>query len=108
MTALDHADFEWKGGGLASLLALQGDAAVLVSTVPSPPGSRIEGTLLEEPRDSVRIKVHVCRSVGDGTYRIEGRTLDLRREIKARLEEMARERSVRSGSTDGGGVVPRP
>ena len=107
MTAFGRSDVEWTRGGLARIVALRGDTVVMVSTAPSPPGSRLEGTLTDEPRERVRIKVHVCRSGDDGTFSIEGRALDLRRELRARLEAMASAGPVPSDSSDGGGgVVP--
>jgi len=91
---LDGASLEWaldwgSGGGLARFASVRAEAVVLVTTVPSPPGSRLVGTLLAEPRDAVRIKVHACRAQPDGTFRLEGRVLDLTREMRVRLEAMA-------------------
>jgi hypothetical protein len=107
VTHLPHAALEWSRGGLARFVSVRADAVVLFSSVPSPPGSRIDGTLLEEPRDTIRIKVHVCRRVEDGTFRLEGRALDLRRDLRARLEAMSEDAVLSSAPSGGGsGRVP--
>jgi hypothetical protein len=89
MTELPGAALEWDKGGVAAFVALSADAVSLVSTVPSPPGSRIVGKLLGPPRETVRIKVHGCRLQPDGTFRLEGRPLDLTRDLRARVEALA-------------------
>jgi len=79
----------WTRGGEARILTASAAAVSLVSSVPWPPGSRVSGTLVGEPRATVRIKVHVARALSGGTFRIEGRPLDLSRETRARLETLA-------------------
>jgi hypothetical protein len=86
---LASAHLEWDGGGFALFVSAGLNAVALVSTVPWPPGSRISGTLVAEPRASVRIKVHRSRAEADGTFRLDGRPLDLTRELRARIEAMA-------------------
>ena len=67
---------------------------VVRSTVPSPPGSRIEGTLEGEAlpflRATVRLKVHACKKQPEGDFVLEGRPLDLPRELRVRLESELR------------------
>jgi hypothetical protein len=84
--SLPGAHLAWESGGEARLVSLSGDAVALVSTVASPPGSRPVGALVGEPVASVRVKVHGCKALGDGTFRIEGRFLDVTREMRGRLE----------------------
>jgi hypothetical protein len=74
----------WSTGGEARIVAIGADSISLDSTVPSPPGSRIEGTLAQGAR--VRIKVHASKRQPDGRFAIEGRPLDLSRETRALLE----------------------
>jgi hypothetical protein len=62
------------------------DRVVLLSTVPSPPGSRVLGTLDGESRDPLRVKVHSCKKEDSGMFRIEGRTIDLSRATRSRIE----------------------
>jgi hypothetical protein len=87
----DRAHLTWEGGGLARFLSANEKAATLLSTVPTPPGSRISGALVALPSVVVRVKVHACRAESSGYFRIEGRPLDLTRDIRARIEALAAE-----------------
>ena len=72
MTARVHV--RWAGGGEARVVTIDAQAIVLRSTVPSPPGSRIEGTLVgteKEPPAKLRVKVHGQETAGGG-LRAEG------------------------------------
>lgn len=80
----------WDKSGEAEIVVLTMDKATVVSTVPSPPGSRIEGELSlstegggAPPR--LRMKVHGCKREADGRFRIEGRPLDLTRALLDRI-----------------------
>ncbi len=79
-----HVAFE--KGGEADVVALEGERVTLRSTVSAPPGSPLDGRLREGPHAGValRIKVHGCRREGD-LFRIEGRVIDLSRELRAVL-----------------------
>ncbi len=93
----------WAKGGDAWVLSASQDAIVLRSTIPSPPGSRIDGTLMASaaateasaPSEgarapvALRVKIHGCKRQDDGTFRLEGRPLDLTREVRAELEALA-------------------
>jgi hypothetical protein len=80
------------GGAEARIESLEargnGHAIRLCSTVPFPPGARVEGALAEEPSVVVRLKVHSCRRIGeeDGAFEIAGRTLDLPRRVREEIE----------------------
>jgi hypothetical protein len=75
----------WAKGGEARVVAFAPDGAItLRSTIPSPPGSRIEGSLAGS---SVRVKIHGARKQEDGTFVLEGRVLDLTRDLRARLAQ---------------------
>ena len=76
----------WTKGGEARVTSLASDAVVLRSTVPSPPGSRLEGRLEGEPAATVRIKIHASKRQPEGDFILEGRLLDATREVRARLE----------------------
>ena len=80
------ADIDFEKGGTARLIALTKDTVTLLSTVPSPPGSRIEGTL-RASADKVRFKIHASKKQADGTFLLEGRPIDLTRELRERLEQ---------------------
>jgi hypothetical protein len=85
------AVIRWAHGGDARVLSIDAHAIVLCSTVPSPPGARIEGTLADDPLARVRMKVHSSRKQEDGTFLLEGRPLDLPRTTRERLEALLRD-----------------
>jgi hypothetical protein len=86
--SVPRAHLAWDGAGEARFVALAGDAVTLVSSASSPPGSRPTGTLIEEPRERVRVKVHGCKATEEGAFRIDGRLIDARRELRTRLEAL--------------------
>jgi hypothetical protein len=79
------SDLRWSKGGEAVLLTLEDDAITLRSTIPSAPGSRLDGTLANG--SSFRVKVHSCRKT-DAEFVIAGRTIDMRREVRAEIVAM--------------------
>src|SRR5258708_38924392 len=85
------ASVRWAGGGRAQVVSLDAKAIVLRSTVPSPPGSRIEGTLEGEPPALLRVKVHASKKQAEGDFVLEGRPRDLPRETSERLMNDVRE-----------------
>jgi hypothetical protein len=72
----------WARGGTAELLSMRHESVTLRSTIPSPPGSRIDGTF---EGLAVRFKIHGSKRQEDGTFVLEGRALDLTREARERL-----------------------
>ena len=80
----------WVSGGEARVLSMNAQAIVLQSTVPSPPGSRLEGSLEGDPPARLRVKVHSSRKQAEGEFVIEGRPLDLPRATRERLEALLR------------------
>lgn len=80
------ARVSWAGGGQATVVSLGAKAIVLRSSVPSPPGSRLEGTLAGEPPATLRVKVHGCRRQPEGDFEIEGRPIDMTRQVRERIE----------------------
>jgi hypothetical protein len=80
----------WEREGHATVLTMRDDTIALRSSVPSPPGSRIEGRLASGGH--VRLKVHVVRREeggAAGSFRLEGRLIDLTRAVRAELEAIA-------------------
>lgn len=80
----------WEKGGEAEIAVVTMDKLTVVSTIPSPPGSRIEGALSLAVADGeavprLRMKVHGCKREPDGRFRIEGRPLDLTRALLDRI-----------------------
>ena len=80
------ARLTWTNGGDAEIVAIAADTVSLVSSVPSPPGSRIEGALADGAK--FKVKIHASRKQDDGTFRLEGRPLDMTRELRERLLAM--------------------
>lgn len=79
----------WAKGGTAQVVSIASDAITLLSSIPSPPGSRIEGRLEGEPPAAVRVKIHGSKRQANGAFLLEGRVLDVTREVRARLEGLA-------------------
>lgn len=84
------AHIRWIRGGEARIVSVGPDSIVLRSTVPSPPGSRVEGTLEGPLPATLRLKVHASKRQVEGDYVLEGRPLDLTREIRDKLEALVR------------------
>ena len=78
----------WLRGGEATVLSLRGEAIALRSTVSSPPGSRLEGALLEPAGGILWVKVHGCRRQAEGDFVLDGRLFDTTREVRTRLEAL--------------------
>lgn len=76
----------WTTGGEATVVSLGPKAIVVRSTVPSPPGSRLEGTLPGEPPAMLKVKVHGCKRQPEGDFEIEGRPIDMTRQVRERIE----------------------
>lgn len=78
----------WQKGGEAAVLAVTGDRITLSSTLPSAPGSRLDGVLAGG--GALRVKVASCRkSQGpDAYFTIEGRLIDTTREVRAALSAL--------------------
>ncbi|MGD0525549.1 MAG: hypothetical protein ABSE49_10415 [Polyangiaceae bacterium] len=91
----DVAHVKWERGGEARVVTIDAQAIVLRSTVPSPPGSRIEGVLVGVGGEAagkmrLRVKVHGSKKQDDGSFVLEGRPLDLPRETREVLEGLVK------------------
>jgi hypothetical protein len=75
----------WVLGGEASVLSLGPDSITLESTTPSPPGSRIDAVLLVGSGGTLRVKVHASKKEASGAFHIDGRPIDLTRELRLEL-----------------------
>jgi hypothetical protein len=86
---MSRAHLRWTSGGEARIVSIAANAIVLRSTVPAPPGSRLEGTVSGAgTATSLRVKVHASRREGEGEFLLRGRPLDLTREVRERLAAM--------------------
>jgi len=83
----EQAHLDWDKGGAARLVAIVKEAVTLRSTIPSPPGSRLEGTL-RGGTQKVRFKIHGSKKQPEGDFVLEGRAIDLTREVREQLEAL--------------------
>jgi len=81
---MEELKVTWAKGGEATVMALVDGAITLRSSVPSPPGSRIEGAL--GASGTLRVKIHGSKKQTDGSFLLEGRALDMTRELRLRIE----------------------
>ena len=87
----------WARGGEAEILSIGADTIVLRSTVPASPGERLAGTI-DADADAhgrasalvLRVKVHSSRRATWDEFLIEGRPLDLARDVREYLQAMVR------------------
>jgi hypothetical protein len=85
----------WKKGGTAVVIKLEEDAITLRSSIPSPPGSRIDGDF---DGRHVRVKIHNSRKQADGSFELSGRTIDCARDTRlAFIAAIARANEVNGG-----------
>lgn len=75
----------WAKGGTASFLTVQNDVVTLRSTIPSPPGSRLEGSFTADTSTAVSVKVHGSKREPEGAFIIKGRLLDANRALRDRV-----------------------
>jgi hypothetical protein len=75
----------WAQGGDAHLLSISGEAVAIRSSIASPPGSRIEGTLVDDPPATLTLKVRSCRRQPRGDFILQGSLINVTRELRDRL-----------------------
>lgn len=75
----------WQKGGTASFLTVKDDTVSLRSTIPSPPGSRIDATLSGDPPVTIKIKIFGSKLESDGSFTLKGRVLEATRVLRDRL-----------------------
>jgi hypothetical protein len=83
------AHIRWAKGGEAHVTRVEGDAIVLRSSIPSPPGSRIDGDILVGEPGKMRVKIHGSKRQEDGSFVLEGRLIDATRETREHLKSLA-------------------
>jgi hypothetical protein len=80
----------WLKGGEAELAAFDGEAITVISTISSPPGSRLEATFGSH---RAWMKVHQCKKQPDGRFLLQGRAFDMVREARTALLQGAQARA---------------
>ncbi len=78
----------WAKGGTASLLSIAEDAVTLRSSIPSPPGARLDATLASDPPVALKIKIHGSKLQPDGSFTLKGRVLEATRALRDRLSAL--------------------
>lgn len=84
---------DWDKGGTATVIAIAKDAVKLRSTIPSPPGSRVDGTLRAIDGGAgakVRFKIHGSKRQPEGDFVLEGRAIDMTREVRDAIDGVIR------------------
>ena len=79
----------WLKGGEGTIESLKDDAILIRSTIPSPPGSRLDSRLVGpngEEGPNLRVKIHNSKKQTDGTFLLDGRALDITREVRQFIE----------------------
>lgn len=69
-------------GGSATIVSVTETTCTLVSTHPSPPGSRIDATFPSAAGVSFRVKIHGSKKRDDGRFVLEGRPIDMTRDVR--------------------------
>jgi hypothetical protein len=73
-------------GDDATIVKLAGESISLLATVSAPPGASLEGTIDLREGKPLRVKVHGSKKQPDGNFLIDGRCVDMRRELREELE----------------------
>ena len=79
----------WAKGGTASFLSAEGENVTLRSSIPSPPGSRLDATFTDEQKTALRVKIHGSKKEEDGSFTLKGRLVDATRETRERVQALA-------------------
>jgi hypothetical protein len=78
----------WQKGGNARFVKVAETAVTLVSTIPSPPGSRIDAAFVDDVTVSFRVKIHGSKKQPDGIFVLEGRPIDMTKEVRTKAAEL--------------------
>ncbi len=78
----------WARGGEATILKIAGESISLLATISAPPGASLEGTM-DLRGEPLRVKVHGSKKQPNGNFIIDGRCVDMTRELRKELESLA-------------------
>ena len=85
MSEQGHVHLVWTKGGTASLLTVVQDTVTLRSSIPSPPGARLDAAFAADPSVTLKIKIHGSKLQPDGSFTLKGRVLEATRALRERL-----------------------
>jgi hypothetical protein len=75
-------------GDEATIVKVAGESISLAATISAPPGATLEGTIDLHEGKPLRVKVHGSKKQPDGTFVIDGRCVDMTRELRKELESL--------------------
>jgi hypothetical protein len=75
-------------GDEATIVKLAGESISLLATISAPPGASLEGTIDLRTGEPLRVKVHGSKKQSDGSFIIDGRCVDMTRELRKELESL--------------------
>jgi hypothetical protein len=75
-------------GDDATIVKLAGESISLLATISAPPGASLEGTIDLRGGAPLRVKVHGSKKQPDGNFLIDGRCVDMTRELRQELEAL--------------------
>jgi hypothetical protein len=75
-------------GDEATIVKLAGESISLLATISAPPGASLEGTIDLRAGAPLRVKVHGSKKQPDGNFLIDGRCVDMTRELRQELEAL--------------------
>ena len=73
-------------GDDATIVKLAGESISLMATISAPPGASLEGKIDLRNGEPLRVKVHGSKKQTDGSFIIDGRCVDMTRELRKELE----------------------
>jgi hypothetical protein len=73
-------------GDEASIVKIAGESISLSAALSAPPGASLEGTIDLRDGAPLRVKVHGSKKQPDGSFIIDGRCVDMTRDLRKELE----------------------
>ncbi|MEO7109051.1 MAG: hypothetical protein ABI183_01325 [Polyangiaceae bacterium] len=75
-------------GDDATIVKIAGESISLIATISAPPGASLEVTIDLRAGERLRVKVHGSKKQPDGNFIIDGRCVDMTRELRQELEAL--------------------
>ncbi len=73
-------------GDEATIVKIAGESISLSATISAPPGASLEGTIDVRDGAPLRVKVHGSKKQPGGNFIIDGRCVDMTRDLRKELE----------------------
>jgi hypothetical protein len=75
-------------GDEATIVKMAGESISLSAAISAPPGASLEGKIDLRAGEPLRVKVHGSKKQSDGGFIIDGRCVDMTRELRKELEAL--------------------